>query len=87
MQYVDVTFGRVSKVDPVPKGASVCVQRCTLSILVSLPIWISLVGSIVPGLLLELYMIVPSFDATADITTLPIFGVAEFGDGCETFSS
>ena len=86
MQYVDVTLGRVSNVDPVPKGASVCVQRCTLSILVSLPIWISLVGSIVPGAL-EVYMIVPSFDATADITTLPIFGVAEFGDGCETFSS
>src|SRR5438105_7426147 len=37
MQYVDATFGRVSKVEPVPDGASVCVHRCTLSILVSLP--------------------------------------------------
>ena len=40
------------------------------------------------GLATDVYTSVPSFDATIDITTLPTFGVSEFGeDGFETFSS
>src|SRR5205809_329713 len=88
MQYVvGVTFGRVSKVEPVPDGVSVCVHRWTLSTFVSLPTGISLVASIVARLFGS-YTVVPSFDATMDMITLPTAGVLEFGDvGFATFSS
>src|SRR6266404_5971456 len=47
MQYPEVTLGRVSNVEPVPDGVSVWVHRWRLSIFISLPTWISFVGSIV----------------------------------------
>ena len=86
MQYVDATLGRVSNVDPEPDGASVCVQRCTFSILVNLPTWISLVAGIVAGLFGS-YRVVPSFDATIDITSLPTPAVGGLVDGWDTSSS
>src|SRR6266403_2291318 len=79
MQYAEVTLGRVSNVDPVPDGASVCVHRWTLSILVSLPTWVSLVGSIVAGLFGS-YIVDLPFDATIDMINLPTGGVSGFGD-------
>src|SRR5438034_4726272 len=86
MQYVDATLGRVSKVEPVPEGASVCVHKWTFSILVSLATGISLVGSIVARLLGS-YTLVPSFDAMIDMTTRPVPPTAGLDDGCETSSS
>src|ERR1041385_8192898 len=86
MQYVEVTFGRVSKVDPVPDGVSVCVHKWTLSILVSLPTCVSLVASMVAGLFGS-YTTVPSLDATIDMTTRPMPGVAGFVDGGGASSS
>src|SRR2546422_11416236 len=77
--------GRVSNVSPVLEPG-LKIGKWTLSILTNLPTWISLVGSIEAGVF-ALYTVVPSLDATIDITIRPVPAVAEgFGD-CETSSS
>src|SRR5436853_164373 len=90
---VDATAGRVLKLSGggVDVGAEKVI-RCTLSILVSLPTWTSvaeLAGSRVTGLpRFPMYPMVPSLEATMDMTSLPIAGVSEFGEaGFATFSS
>jgi len=61
----------------------VCVHRWRLSILVSLPTWMRLAEDIGP----PVAILVPSFDATTDIITLPRAGVSELGDaGFSLFS-
>src|SRR5437867_7214899 len=86
------TAGLVGKVSPVQFDVQFAkVRRCILSSFTSFPICNSRVPAesmSAAGLATDVYTSVPSFDATIDITTLPTFGVSEFGeDGFEPFYS